>query len=80
MNNTLIEILGWYGTVAIVGAYALVSFAVLSPDNLWYQLLNGTGAIGIVIVSYHKRAYQPAVLNAVWTGIAVLAIVRLFWR
>lgn len=27
--NSLSEIFGWYGTIAIVGAYAFVSFGVL---------------------------------------------------
>ena len=75
--RVFIEILGWYGTVAIVGAYALVSFSLLDAESLVYQMLNGTGAVGIVLVSLHKRAYQPAVLNAIWTGIALLAILRL---
>jgi hypothetical protein len=78
--NKLIEALGWYGTAAIVVAYALVSFAVLPADSLWYQLLNGTGAVGIVIVSFHKRAYQPAVLNCIWTAIAVLVIAKIVNR
>ncbi len=76
--KTLFEILGWYGTVAILAAYALVSFSIISPDNVWYQILNGTGAVGIVVVSYYKRAYQPAVLNLVWAGIALVALIRYF--
>lgn len=75
--NTIIELLGWYGTVAIVGAYALVSFSLLPADSLLYQLLNGSGAVGIVAVSLHKRAYQPAVLNSIWTIIAFLAITKM---
>ena len=77
MKEKLIEVAGWYGTIAIVGAYALVSFSVLETNNLWYQLLNGTGAIGIVILSFSKKAYQPAVLNLIWTIIAFLAIIRI---
>ena len=74
-----IELFGWYGTFAIVLAYALVSFDVLSPTSLAYQLLNGTGALGIVIVSFHKRAYQPGVLNIIWTLIAFVAIGRILF-
>lgn len=77
MKEWFIEIFGWYGTIAIVLAYALVSFSVLSADSIWYQLLNGTGAVGIVVVSLHKRAYQPGVLNIIWTLIAVLAIINI---
>lgn len=78
MKN-FIEIFGWYGTIAIVLAYALVSFSILQPTNIAYQLLNGTGALGIVAVSFYKRAYQPGVLNIIWTIIAVVAILNILF-
>jgi hypothetical protein len=70
-----IELFGWYGALAILAAYALSSFAVLSPADLSYQLLNLTGAIGIATVSFHKRTYQPGVLNMVWAAIAFIALI-----
>ncbi|TSC58704.1 MAG: Uncharacterized protein Greene041619_414 [Candidatus Peregrinibacteria bacterium Greene0416_19] len=75
--SALINIIGWYGTAAIIGAYALVSFSILSPESVLYQALNGTGAIGIVVVSLQKKAYQPAVLNIIWTAIAAVAVARM---
>jgi len=80
VKKTFIEIFGWfgwYGTIAIVVAYALVSFSVLSVDSIWYQLLNATGALGIVVVSFYKKAYQPGILNIIWTVIALLAIINI---
>ena len=77
MKNKMIEIFGWYGTVAIVLAYALTSFNLLLPDNIWYQILNGTGAVGIVILSFNKKAYQPGILNIIWTVIAIIAIIKI---
>lgn len=74
-KKLLEELIGWYGTVAIVGSYALLSFGVIDGESLVYQLLNGTGAIGIVYISLKKKAYQPAVLNIIWTVIAVAAII-----
>ena len=74
-----IEIFGWYGTVAIVLAYALVSFSVISSGGLFYQLLNFTGAIGIVILSLSKQAYQPGILNIIWTIIAFIAIIKIIF-
>lgn len=51
MNKKLLdEIFGWYGTVAIVTAYALVSFGLLSATTLLYLVLNATGALGIVYI------------------------------
>ncbi len=75
----LIEALGWYGTFAILGAYALLSFGMVDARNLAYQLLNASGALGIIIVSAKKRAYQPVVLNVVWLLIALIALRHLFF-
>ena len=77
-NKLSIEVLGWYGAVAIVGAYILVSFNVITVDTLLYQALNFTGAIGVVVVSVAKGARQPAVLNAFWALIALVAMARIF--
>ncbi|MDP2703765.1 MAG: hypothetical protein Q8P01_00870 [bacterium] len=74
-----IEIFGWYGTGAIVLAYALVSFSVLQPTDIIYQLLNVTGALGIGAISFYKRAYQPGVLNVIWTLIALVAILKILF-
>ncbi len=76
-QKLLDESIGWYGTCAIVLAYALVSFNVLSPSTFLYQILNGTGALGIVYISFKKKAYQPGVLNIIWAIIAAIAIIRL---
>ncbi len=73
------EILGWYGAAAIVLAYALVSFSILEPTSAWYQLLNGTGAFGMVVVSFAKKAYQPGVLNIIWAVIAIVALVKILF-
>ena len=72
------ESIGWYGTVAIISAFALVSFEILPATNLIYQVLNGTGALSIVYISFKKKAYQPGVLNIIWAIIATVAIIRMY--
>jgi hypothetical protein len=74
-----IDLLGWYGALAIITGYFLVSFSYLESTSLYYQLLNATGAIGIVVISIYKKAYQPAVLNIVWVCIAVFAILGIMF-
>lgn len=71
------ELAGWYGTAAIVLAYVLVSFKVIEADSVIYQLLNLTGALGIIAISIVKKAKQPVVLNAFWALIALIALVSL---
>lgn len=74
MKNKITEFLGWYGVVAIVGAYALLSFGKIDSGSTIYQVLNLTGAIGVVIDAVDDRNIQPAVLNLIWAGIALLAL------
>ena len=73
-----IEIFGWYGTVALLLAYGLVSFSVLEGDSLRYQLLVITGCAGIVAVSLYKKTYQPAVLNIVSILIGLASLVKAY--
>jgi ADP-dependent phosphofructokinase/glucokinase len=79
LQKTLIETVGWLGVAAIVGAYSLVSFEVLEPSRLSFQLLNLGGAIGIIISSLSKKDYQPVVLNVIWLTVAATAIITVIW-
>lgn len=80
MNSKISEIVGWYGTIAIVTAYGLSSFNIISSQSFLYQLLNVTGAIGIAIISLRKKVYQPAVLNAIWTAIGLVALIKILFK
>lgn len=73
------EIIGWYGTIAIILAYALLSFDFLGAKSLLYQILNATGALGIVYISFKKKDYQPGVLNIVWAFIASIALLQIIF-
>ncbi|HLC32305.1 MAG TPA: hypothetical protein VJJ82_00600 [Candidatus Nanoarchaeia archaeon] len=77
MKKQVIEIVGWYGVVAIILAYAGLSFGFLDLSHPAYQLLNLTGSIGILIDALSKKDYEPVVINIFWMVIAVIALVRL---
>lgn len=62
---------------AIVLAYALVSFKLVPADGAAFQLLNLSGAIGIIIISYIKGVRQSVALNIFWAIIAMVALLRL---
>ena len=70
------QIIGWYGVLAIITAFALLNFGILGTDNLVYQLLNLTGAIGIIIEAGAKNDYQPVALNIVWLLVATYGLLR----
>ncbi|MEO6110075.1 MAG: hypothetical protein ABIP50_03650 [Candidatus Saccharimonadales bacterium] len=72
------EFCGWYGMIALIFAYFLVSFSWTSGDGIVYQVLNLTGGIGLLIVAASKRVVQSVILNFFWAFIGVIAIVRIF--
>ncbi len=72
-----ISLSGWYGVLAIFGAYYLLSTGKIEQDGL-YQCLNATGAIGLAILCFKKRTWQPFALNLAWLAIACYALWRLF--
>lgn len=78
-KNTIINLVGWYGAVAELAAYFLVSFAVVKPNSLEYQLLNLSGAIGLGTICYYKKAYQPFFVNVIWALIAIAGITDLLF-
>jgi hypothetical protein len=69
------ELVGWYGTFAIIGAYGANSFGWLSNADSLYRWLNLTGAAGVGIVCFYRRTWQAFALEAVWFLIALAALV-----
>lgn len=80
MANKFAEVYGWYGVVSIAIAYALVSFGMVAADSAAFQLLNLTGAGGIIYISIIKKAYQGAVLNTLWAAIATIALFKIVFK
>jgi hypothetical protein len=70
----LIELVGWAGALAVLIAYGLVSAERVSSRSWSYQLLNIGGAIGLVINSSWNGAIPSAVVNLIWIGIGVYAL------
>ncbi len=76
--NIIAEVAGWYGALALIAAYALVSFSVIAGDGVTFQLLNLTGAMGIIVIASYKKVRQSVVLNIFWGIVALVALVRIF--
>ncbi len=79
MHTRFITFLGWYGMIAILVAFAGVSFQLIQPTSLTYQLLNLTGALGLFIETLSKKDYPASGLNIVFAGIALVALLKLFF-
>ena len=76
MKNSTSEAIGWVGVICIITAYAVTTLGFGQPEQPLFLILNGVGAIGIVIDGAHQRNWQPVVLNIFWFIIAVVGLCR----
>ncbi len=72
-----IEILGWCGVLALLGAYAWGSFSLYYYENLWYHFLYMFGVISLAILCGTKKVYQPMVVMVIYGIIAIIPLVKL---
>jgi len=76
MEQNIINILGWTGSVLYLLAYALVSAKKTEGDSLLYQGINIVAGIFLVIYTLSLQAYATTGLNAVWVGIGLFTLGR----
>ena len=79
-NDTLIDILGWFGAAALLIAYALISSRRVEGDSTPYQSLNIAGSILLMVNTIHYGAYPSAFVNLIWLAIAFYAIRKTLTR
>jgi predicted membrane-bound spermidine synthase len=77
MRKELANVLGWYGAIASLLGYALISFGWLNAQGAAYQGIIVTSTAGLTIISLHKKLYQTALLNAVSVTIGLVALARI---
>lgn len=73
------EAVGWYGTIAIVGAYFGLSMGWFQQDTYRYHFINLTGAIALGIIAYAKETYQVVTLEVIWGTVACIGMFKV-WR
>lgn len=73
-----IEAIGWIGAVEVIIAYAFNSSGRMKSDSVAFQVLNLTGAIFLIVNTWYNESYPSMVINIIWTGIAVAALVRIY--
>jgi hypothetical protein len=71
------EIAGWYGMLAILGAYTLSTYKVLPAESPVLAAMNLTGGLGVAWTCWRKRTWQAFWLEAIWVAIAATSLARL---
>ncbi len=72
------DIAGWVGMAVVLAVYSLVSLGWLLATSSTALLLNLLGGVGLALVSWRRRNYQPLLLNLIWSAIALFALGRNF--
>ena len=80
MKKLIIDVIGWIGSIEVIVAYALNSYQRIKSDSIYFQLLNLTGAVFLIINTIYYHAYPSAFINVVWVIIAFFAIARMFLK
>jgi hypothetical protein len=70
----LVEILGWIGSVLIVGSYALNITGRLAATHKLYVLANIIGGLFFVVNTYFHQAYPSMMVNIIWVIIAIVML------
>jgi hypothetical protein len=78
--DVLMEVVGWIGAILILTGYGLLSAGKLDGKSPLYQWLNVVGALGFIANSAWHSAWPSAILNVIWVGIGIVALVRIFGR
>lgn len=73
----LIDIIGWIGSIEVIAAYGLNSYQKIKSDSLFFQLLNLTGGIFLIINTLYYCAYPSTFINIVWVVIASVALFKI---
>ena len=76
-ETLLVDIAGWAAALLILGGYALLTAGKVNARSPLYQWMNVLGAIGFVINSGYFKAWPSAVLNVIWAGIGIVALIRI---
>lgn len=74
----IIEVVGIYGIIMVLGAYFLNSFGFIASSDVWYQLMNLTGGAAFVYYTVKKQAWASLVVNVAWVLIAVTSLAKMF--
>lgn len=71
-----IETCGWVGAVLLLTSYGMNINGKLSSTSLTFMVCNLLSGLFFVINTAYHGAYPSAIVNVVWAGIALVAIIR----
>ena len=78
-KSQLAEAYGWFGSVLILVAYALLSLGIIDSESPAYHAMFFIGSTGLALITYRHRAFQSFMVNVIFTVLALVALIRLLY-
>lgn len=76
MENPLIDIFGWIGSILLIVAYWLVSKKKLEPESFLYHGFNILGSIMLIVNTCYYGAFPSTAVNVIWVFIGSFYIMK----
>lgn len=73
----ILSIFGWIGALSYIIAYFLLVVRILTAQDIAYHALNAFGGICLVINASILIDPPNIVVNTVWVGLAVYALINI---
>ena len=70
------DLIGYAGVALILSAYALLQTGKLQSSALAYSVLNGLGAVGVLISLWFDPNLPSIVIESAWLMISLFGIYR----
>jgi len=76
MENFIVDIVGWIGSILLIVAYWSVSKKRVEPESLSYHSLNIIGSILLIINTCYYGAFPSTAVNVIWVFIGLFYITK----
>lgn len=70
----IMDYLGWIGAVFYIVSYLLLSFQIVTSQQVIYHFLNILGAVCLILNALQINDLPNVVVNIVWAAIGLVAI------
>ena len=78
MHLTIFDIIGTLGVAMIIGAYLLLQLDKIKSNDLLYSILNGFGALLIIVSLTVDFNFSAFVIEFFWIIISLVGIYKYF--